>query len=138
MVARFLQERVPEERRIEIVDFKLQRYSATEANPLRPPIPVSSLDEVQQDELLLVEATVKEKGREEAVLGIFQVDQLGRLQPVVCDNKEAEVYPDEVSKDKAITDKIWKFLESHKKDIWQAITLFANLVLEILRRRYKT
>jgi len=137
LMMRFLQERSKAEDQVRLLDINLLKYSATDTNPLKPLVPVSSLDEILPDETLHIEVTVELQKRVQLFGGNFRIDEYGRLVSEGYDDQETDIYPDDVDKDqKTLKREVLEFLQEHKKEIWNLIVLSANLVLEILRRHW--
>jgi len=121
--------------KIRIMDLKLRKYSASHVNPLRPLTPISSVDEISVDEMLYMYVSLESDTRAEEFFGNFRVDESGRLMPEGYDDQEITIYPDDVDKDeKSLKKEATEFLREHRQEIWQAIVLVANLVLDGMKR----
>jgi len=124
--------------KIRIMDLKLRKYSASHVNPLRPLTPISSVDEISVDEMLYMYVSLESDTRAtraEEFFGNFRVDESGRLIPEGYDDQEITIYPDDVEKDeKSLKKEAVEFLREHRQEMWQAIVLLANLVLDGMKR----
>ena len=120
---------------ITLMDLKLRKYSASHVNPFRPLIPISSVDEISADEMLHMYVSLESEKRKEEFFGNFRVDEFGRLMPEGYDDQEIDIFPNDVDKDQnSLKKETLDFLDKHRKEMWDAIVLVANLVLTGMKR----